>query len=88
MQRDHAYLRTLVGELVQTRAVIERATLACTVSNHLLEGLDRAAVELPAADQSDAPKRPSDRSARARIVEPAQREVRNAPRLATTLQDF
>jgi len=50
MQQDRVYLRTLVRGLAQTRSVIERAALANTVSNHLLDGLDRATVELTDPD--------------------------------------
>jgi hypothetical protein len=56
MQHDRAYLRTLAGGLAQTRTVIERATLAYVVSNHLLGRLDGAAAELPAPDQTERAK--------------------------------
>jgi hypothetical protein len=57
MQQDLAYLRTLSGGLAQTQAVIERATLAYAVSNHLLGKNDQAAVEPPQPDQSERAKR-------------------------------
>jgi hypothetical protein len=53
---DHAYLRTLAGKLAETQTVIERATLACAVSNHLLGRSEGAGVELPDPDQSERVK--------------------------------
>jgi hypothetical protein len=47
VQSDRAYLRRLNHELAKTQSVIERATLAYTVSDRLLRKIDGFVLEAP-----------------------------------------
>jgi|APPan5920702752_1055751.scaffolds.fasta_scaffold49600_2 uncharacterized protein with PIN domain len=53
VQQERAYLRRLQDELAETQCVIERATIAYTISHRLLRKMDGIALE--AADHKAAP---------------------------------